>query len=397
MLMSLVLLLVSSVSIYANPAIITISQRDENSIVVYDMEKNGHLVERVGSPFPTGGRGEPSSSNQDSLIRVENFVIGINGGDNSIFVMKEDESGSFQTVFQQASISSLKLSTLAYSHGRVYAGHSAPFVRGRSKKEVITVYKWDGDGRLTPEVSNSIFFEDSPGIQVADIRLNDSGETLAISYTLRPQVLDLIFKFRGISYINFYSVDRDSGKMTHSKNFSHSSPKGEGFGVVWNGDSVLYQMITRSRVDVYSVEGGSIKSVDTFPAGGLACCWGVISDKGEGQKFLYTSNYAGSEKLSSFVIGRDPLSLERQEGVELSGVSTFDLAISGDDNFLFVLVSNRSVWSDILKILSFGLIPEVTKGGVLTFKIRDDGTLESVSELKGIPTTGFLFFDSVSR
>ena len=380
--------------VFAKPSIITVSQKKENSLIVYDVKDGGHLVPREGSPFPTGGRGDVLVGGQNSLIKARHFVVGINGGDNSIFVMKEEEDGSFQKVFQQPSTSPLSIVTLSYKNGRIYAGHSSSFVPGRSRKEVISVYKLDEDGKITPEVSNNIFFDNIPAIQVTDIRLNDSGETLAISYTLRPHFIDLIFKFRGNAHIDFYSVDRTTGKLTTSRDSRKSFPKGEGFGVVWNGDSVLYQTITRSRVNSYSLSGDRIERVEIFPAGGNACCWNVLLDRGHQEQYVYTSNFSGAEKLSVFSVGEDPVILERQQGVELPGVSTLDLALSSDGEFLFVLLTDISSIRFILNTISFGIIPRSTRGGILTFKIMEDGSLDKVSDVMNIPRSlGFLFLE----
>ena len=329
---------------------------DRNEIISFRRTADGSL--QPFRKFATGGRGtggltDPLES-QGSLTLSEDhsWLFAVNGGSGEISAFyvqgprlvltdKEASGGSEPNAIAQ--------------HG------SLVYVLNVGGSSNVVGFRFSLDGKLQ-RIANSTHFLTTNNSEAASIAFSPNGQFLAVTE-------------RATNNIDVFRVAADG---TLSSIVVNASGDPGVFAATFAPNGALLVSETgpaggnnASTAASYALDAsGTLSPISlAVPTLGNANCWNAITPNG---KFLYTSN-AGSSTISGFAIGTKGALTEvgaTVVGTNPAGSTNLDIAISADGKFLYTLNSGA--------------------GTIGVFAIQPDGTLNSLTEVGGLPkTSGF--------
>jgi len=324
---------------------------DRNEIISYKRAADGSLQE--GRKFATGGRG--SGGNNDplesqgslTLSQDHTLLFAVNAGSGEISVFQVH--GSDLSLVDKQPSGGSEPNAIAQNGRLVYVLNAG----GSSN---VTGFRVNEDGRLHP-IPHSLSFLSTNTSGAASLAFSTNGQFLAVTE-------------RATNNIDVFSVQKNG---TLSPIVINPSVGPGAFSVVFapNGAALVGETgpsggQNASAISSYSVSSnGSLTPISaSIPTLGAATCWNAVTPNGE---WVYTSN-AGTSTISGFTIGANgaltPLP-GTIVGINPTGATNLDIAISSDGKFLYSL--------------------DAKVGMISIFAIQSDGTLSNLGTIGGLP------------
>jgi len=356
-----------------------------NEVVAYARAEDGTL-----SPlghFDTGGLGSGSFENSDTALIVASaegqsspvdlgggadFVVAVNGGSDSISVLRVTEEG-LELVETEPS-GGERPTSVTVQGGRLYvlnSGGDAPgvgFCFGGNPR--INGFTIDDEGALEPIADSERELSGGPDSGCAQVSFNPAGDVLIVS-----QITE--------NTITTFPVN-DDGTLGEAV---ENEPTGSGpFGYTFDGEGRL--LVTENfqaapgegTVASYEIGDDGVLSPigESVALGESDPCWIVITPDGG---FAFSASFGPLPSLTledetlrrgtiqSFQVGEDgSLELLDAQAAQV-GVGAADLALAGDGQFLYALNS--------------------IEGTITGFAIAEDGALTLVTSVGGLPANAF--------
>ena len=329
---------------------------DQNQIISFHRAVDGSLQQF--RRFATGGRGTGGTTDplesQGSLTLSDDrsWLFAVNGGSGEVSVFHVQ--GARLVLTDKEPSGGGEPNAIAQHSSLVYVLN----VGGSSN---VVGFHFSPDGHIQ-QIPNSIRFLTTNNSEGASITFSPDGQFLAVTE-------------RATNNIDVFRVQADGTLSTIVVNASADPGV---FSAKFAPDGALLVSETgpaggnnASAISSYAVAGnGTLLPVSLgAPTLGNANCWIAITPDG---RFVYTSN-AGSATISGFAIGANgalaPVGAT-VVGTNPAGSTNLDIAITADGKFLYTLNSGT--------------------GTIGVFAIEPDGTLDSLTEVGGLPkTSGF--------
>lgn len=305
----------------ASGAVYTMSNAVEgNSILVFDRHADGSLT--AAGSYATDGYGTGEAlGNQGGVVLSHNqrWLYAVNAGSNDISIFAVLPRG-------------LKLIDVVYSEGdrpiSLALDRKLLYVLHAGEPNDITAFTIDHHGRLTPLAGST--------------RPLSANQTAPAQISFSPDGEVLVVTEKGTNFIDTYLVGRDG--RAEGPRISHSVgnvPFGFAFG---KRDQLIVSEAGSGSLSSYLVDDddGTLEIISPgVSTTETAACWVVITNDG---RFAYTTN-AGTGSISGFLISHDgSLSLldeDGRTGVTGDGSAPIDMALSGNDRFLYTLNSGN--------------------------------------------------------
>lgn len=327
-----------------------------NHVLIYRQDNHGAL-QSAGS-VATGGTGTGTSlglPDQNSIVLSHDgrWLFVCNAGSDSVSVFSTD--GGLQLVDQVNSGGQMPLS-LALHHNLLYVLNAGGLVGG---KDNVTGFFF-ADGRLLP-LPDSTRALNADNTGPAEVAFTRDGNNLIVTERLTNQIVT-------------FNVG-DDGRIIGNQPQAFNSAGIDPFGFAVSRDNKVFVseatpgVNNGSTASSYDIsDNGDLNVVSAaVPTRQSAACWLTLTPD---DRFAYTAN-AGSGTLSGFRVGFDgSVTLLEPNGVAAtvgSGSHPVDMATSPDGQFLFSLANGN--------------------GTLGAYKIGEDGSLESLGSVSGIPTT----------
>lgn len=326
-----------------------------NRVVVLSRHANGTLT--GSSSFATGGAGTGTAQglpSQSSVVLSHNgrWLFVCNAGSSEISVFAVSRHGLTLTD-KIASGGQMPLS-LGLRHNLLYVLNAGGLV---GDKDNITAFIF-ADGKLAP-LPNSTRALSADNTKPAQVSLTRDGQALVVT----EQLTSLIDTF----------VVGDDGLADDQKTFQSAGIQPFGFDVGQRERVFISEaaggVANASSASSYEIsEEGDLAVISgAVPTQQTAACWLIASHDG---RFVYTAN-AGSGSISGFRVGHqgslELLDADGRTGVTGDGSHPADLAQSRDGRFLYSLNNGN--------------------GTISAFRVKADGSLQSLMVLSGLPTT----------
>ncbi len=291
-----------------------------NAVLAFARAADGSLT--FSASFPTGGAGsgggEPVLGSQGSVTLSRNgrFLFVVNAGSDEVSSFRVD--GSRLTLAGVAPSGGLLPVSVTEHDGLVYVLNAG----GTGNISGFTV---DERGRLTP-LPGSTRPLSSATSGAAQVAFDRSGDELAVTE-------------KAASAIALYAVGQD-GRTTGPGTVASSGATP--FGFAFTGHDVLVASEAgggpggTSAVSSYDVDGQTAEVVSgSVPNGQRAACWLILTRDGH---TAFVAN-AGSGDVSAYAVDRRGALtlLSGAAGVLPSGGKPLDLALTGDERFLYDL------------------------------------------------------------
>jgi 6-phosphogluconolactonase (cycloisomerase 2 family) len=319
-----------------------------NHVLAFHRQENGRLL-GTGS-FVTGGAGAGAGlSSQGSVVlsRDGRWVFVCNAGSSEISVLAVTRNGL--SLSHKVSSGGQMPVSLALRHNLLYVANAGG---GVGDKDNITAFIF-ADGKLLalPNSTRTLSGDNTGPAQVSFTR---EGGTLIVTERLT-------------NLIDTFGVD-DDGLATAHKTFQSAGTTPFGFDVGSENRLFVSEAGTGSASSYSVSEDGDLEVISAaVPTTQKAPCWLIASHNG---RFVYTAN-AGSGSLSGFSVAHDGslelLNADGRTAVTGDGSHPVDMAQSHDGRFLYSLANGN--------------------GTLNAFRVRPDGSLESVMVVNGIPTS----------
>jgi len=319
-----------------------------NHVLAFQRAETGELVS-VGN-FATGGTGTAAGlSDQGAILlsRDNRWLFVCNAGSSEISVMAVTDNGLSLT--DKISSGGQMPVSLALRHNLLYALNAGGAVGGSDN---ITAFIF-ADGKLLalPDSTRSLSGSNTGPAQVSFSR---DGETLIVTERLS-------------NLIDTFAV-ADDGLATSHKIFQSAGTTPFGFDVgrenrlfvseAGTGSASSYELSEDRDLAVIS---SAVSTKQNAP------CWLITAHDG---RFVYTAN-AGSGSISGFSVAHDGslklLNADGRTAVTGDGSHPVDMAQSRDGRFLYNLANGN--------------------GTIQGFRIGNDGSLDPVTIVSGIPTS----------
>jgi len=316
-----------------------------NKVAVYARSSNGSLtwLDSIG----TGGLGSGAGLGSQGAVQLSadgQWLLAVNAGSNdvSVFALK---SQSLQLVDRVSSGGDDPISLTI--HGNFV------YVLNAGGAGNISGFTLSNSGHLS-WISGSNRALSGSGVGPAEVQFSPDGDLLVVTE-------------KATSKLSVYSVD-DNGFVYSqtTKNSAGSTPFGFSFG---KRDRLFVSEAGPSAISSYSSwDDGTLQTISaSVPTNQAAACWVAVTPNG---KFAYTAN-AGSGSISGYAINPDGslriLNANGQTGIVGPGSTVLDMAISINGRYLYVITRAH--------------------GGVHEFSVGADGSLTSLGEITGLPTT----------
>jgi 6-phosphogluconolactonase len=319
-----------------------------NSVMVFRQASDGSLSP-VG-PVSTGGNGTGAGLGSQGALtssRSNRWLLAVNAGSNDVSVFKVSDRG-------------LTLASTTPSGGSmpisVTISGRTVYVLNAGTPNNITGFTLGKDGSLTP-IANSTRALSTPAAGPAQVQFNNDGDMLVVTE-------------KGTNLIDVFPVSHDlPGALVTSP--SHGiTPFGFTFG---KRDRLFVTEAFGGAPDISALSSYDISDSNALQVisgsvsdGQTAACWVVIGASG---KFAYVSN-TGSKNVSVFRIGKDGnVTALASLGPTPAG-GAIDSAFSSGGTFLHVLTGNAAT--------------------IVTFRVKSDGTLQTVGTVSAPPTAAGL-------
>jgi 6-phosphogluconolactonase (cycloisomerase 2 family) len=324
----------------------------QNQVIAFQSEPDGNFQEQ--SRYDTFGRGtggvnDPLESQGSlTLSHDHSLLFAANAGSSEItvfraignrllFADKEPSGGAQPVAFAQFGSTLYVLNS--GGAGSVVAFHITPF------------------GSLQ-QIPNSSQFLSANATGGSSISVSPDGRTVAVVERIANNID--IFHVNANGTLSPAVVNPSPGAGAFAATFAPS-------GSLIVSETGPANATDGSAISSYTVQpNGALTPVtQSLSTDGAANCWNAISPNG---KDVYVSN-AGSSTLAGFTIGQTG-ALTPIDGTIVgsnpSGSTNLDITISSDGKFLFSL--NGEV------------------GTVGVFAIRSDGSLEELTQARGLPS-----------
>jgi 6-phosphogluconolactonase (cycloisomerase 2 family) len=319
-----------------------------NHVLAFEREENGRLLQ-TGS-FATGGSGSGAGlSSQGSVVlsRDGRWLFVCNAGSSEISVMAVTQHGL--QLADKVGSGGLMPVSLALRHNLLYVLNAGG---GAGDKDNIVAFIF-ADGRLLA-LPNSTQPLSGDNTGPAQISFTSDGDGLIVTERLT-------------NLIDTYVLDDDGLAGTH-ETFQSVGKTPFGFDV--GGRDLLFvsEAGTGSASSYTVSDAGELQVISgAVPTHQTAACWLIASRDG---RFIYTAN-AGSGSISGFRVGQDGslelLDADGQTAVIGNGSHPVDMAQSRDGRFLYNLANGD--------------------GTLHGFRVKENGSLQPVTVLNGIPTS----------
>jgi 6-phosphogluconolactonase (cycloisomerase 2 family) len=312
-----------------------------NTILAYEIEADGSVKPRRGSPFPTGGNGFYDSSFKLGPFDVDqemalagNILYAVNAGSNSISAFAISDDGTLSPVRGQPFMS----------------GGSTPVSVGVHGQYLITV-----DSAQDPAQASDDYI---PGVAVSAILDNGALRYLTAtpleadaqpSQALTTNTGAFVFtaEFPGGGKLDaFYQSPNGKLRLTDSVSLplepGNTQPLPLGLWANPRAPYLYVGFVNTGEVGVYTLsDAGKLRFVNKAPSSGKAVCWLRVSNDG---RFLYSSNTA-DESMSVYDLTNPALPVEIQHLVVggFGGVQQFSL--TPDGSLLYLLQQENSAAS----------------------------------------------------
>lgn len=319
-----------------------------NHVLVFQRGENGVLI-GAGS-FATGGAGAGAglSSQGSVLLSSDNrwlFVCNAGSSEVSVFAV----TGEGLSLSDKVGSGGQMPVSLALRHNLLYVLNAGG---GVGDKDNITAFVF-ADGKLLalPNSTETLSGDNTGPAQVAFSR---DGGTLIVT----ERLTNLIDTF----------VIGDDGLATSHKTFASAGTTPFGFDLGREDRLFVSEAGTGSASSYTISDNGDLTVISAaVSTQQKAPCWLIASHDG---RFTYTAN-AGSGSISGYRVGHDGslelLDADGRTAVIGDGSHPVDMAQSHDGRFLYNLANGD--------------------GTLHGFRVGENGSLEPVTELSGIPTS----------
>lgn len=341
-------------SIAQHAVFVMTNDADANEVVAFERAQNGTLH----SPhhYSTGGRGSGGTvdplGSQGSLMLSDDgaYLLAANAGSGTVSLFRV--FGAHLSLVDRAPSGGTEPNAVAQHGGLVYVLNTA----GSSSVVGFQLR----DGRLT-RIPDSLRFLSANFVNSGSVAFSHDGRYL-VATERATNSID-VFRVQTDGRLSSITVNPAAGTGTFSAVFGPS-----GTLLVSETGSAGPNSSTISSYSILS--GGTLQTISAaIPTLGAANCWNVVTPNG---RFVYVSN-AGTSSISGFAIGANG-ALSPLPGTILglnpSGSTNLDIAVSGDGAFLYSL--------------------NAAAGSIGIFQIQSDGTLTNFGALPGLPAAAGL-------
>jgi 6-phosphogluconolactonase len=319
-----------------------------NHVLAFQRTETGELASQ-GS-FATGGTGTGAGlSDQGAILlsRDNRWLFVCNAGSSEISVLAVTGNGLSLT--DKVSSGGQMPVSLALRHNLLYALNAGGGVGGKDK---ISAFIF-AQGKLLawPDSTRPLSADNTGPAQVSFSR---DGETLIVTERLT-------------SLIDTFAINDDGLAAAH-KTLQSAGTTPFGFDLGRNNRIFVSEAGTGSASSYALSEDGDLAVISAaVTTKQKAPCWLIATHDG---RFVYTAN-AGSGSISGFSVAHDgnlkALNADGRTAVTGDGSHPVDMALSRDGRFLYNLANGN--------------------GTILGFKVGDDGSLEPVILVSGIPAS----------
>jgi 6-phosphogluconolactonase len=324
-------------------AVYTITNQSAgNEVAVFAREADGRLA--AAGRFATGGTGTGAGlGSQGGVILSDDgqrlFVVNAGSNDVSVFAVRAD---GLALLSRTPSGGTRPISLTV--HGRLL------YVLNAGGDGNISGFRLGADGQLEP-IAGSARSLSGPATDPAEIAFSPDGRLLVVTE-------------KATNLIDVYPVD-DRGVAGTRASFPSAGSTPFGFAFGGRGKLVVSEAAAPGSASLYDLDRSGDLAVASaaVPTHQGAPCWVVITRDG---RFAYTGNGAGS--VTGFAVSRGGairlLNADGATAVFDNGVN--DIALAGNSRYLYAL--------------SVGSVPAVH-----AFRVRQDGGLEPLGEVGGLP------------
>jgi 6-phosphogluconolactonase len=321
-----------------------------NQIIAFKRDPDGSL--QPGKTFRTDGRGsggvtDPLGS-QGSLTLSEDhsllFAVNAGSGDISVFRVH----GADLELVDKVPCGGASPVAVAQHANLVY-------VVNEGASSSVSGFSLSKDGKLSP-ISHSLAFLSTANSGPGSLSFSPDGQFLLVTEKLTNSIDAFQVQLDGTLAPIIVNVDAEPGvfAVTFAPN-----------GVALVAETGPTGGMNASAVSSYAVGPNGILTPISLgvPTLAAATCWNVVTPNGQ---FVYTSN-AGSATISGFSIskaGNLTAIGGTVVGINPSGSTNLDIAVSSDGKFLYTLDSGT--------------------GSVSIFGINEGGTLTNLGEAGGL-------------
>lgn len=319
-----------------------------NHVLAFQRGEKGSIA--ASGSFATGGTGTGAGlSSQGSVLlsRDNRWLFVCNAGSSEISVLAITRGGL--TLADKVSSGGQMPVSLALRHNLLYVLNAGG---GAGDQDNITAFIF-AHGKLLalPDSTQGLSAFNTGPAQVSFTR---DGETLVVTERLT-------------SLIDTFQVG-DDGLVFGHQTFPSAGTTPFGFDV-GREDRIFVSEAATASASSYSVsEAGELEVISAaVPTHQAAPCWLLASHDG---RFVYTAN-AGSGSISGLRVGPhgslELLEASGQTAVTGNGSHPVDMAQSQDGRFLYNLANGN--------------------GTLNAFKVKHDGSLESLMAVSGLPSS----------
>lgn len=353
-------LILSTLSSFAGRYIYTIGNAFGNTVIGFEIQEDGTLVQLPGSPWETGGWGlTVTPFTQNGLIATEDgrHLFAINILTNNISVFRVADDGTLTQVPGSPFDTGGQVpSCMALSEDVMYVAHLGTNLNFCVECDYRGL-RWDEVNETLTPIPDSVI----------PLPINPPGFVLAVEFA--PDGVNMLGARVGDHKIDSFMLDHDSGLLTPAPGSPFDSvitqPLGFAFSPVNDSQvfvSNLVELDERPGLLSSFLRSGSTGQIAPIPGFPYttgdqgAACWIALTSDG---RYLYTTN-TRSDTISRYTVNPEGT----LNFVEVVDVPKFDeindepldMIITGDDQFLYLV--NGGI------------------GGVVGYRILPDGGLE---------------------
>jgi 6-phosphogluconolactonase (cycloisomerase 2 family) len=316
-----------------------------NKVATYSRASNGALT--FLNSVATGGLGSGAGLGSQGAVQLSadgQWLLAVNAGSNDLSVFAIKQQG-LALVDRVSSGGTDPISVTI--HGNLV------YVLNAGGSQNIAGFSLSNNGHLS-WMSGSNRALSSTGVGPAQIQFSPDGDLLVVTE-------------KATSKLDVYSIE-DNGYVQSQtvQNSAGSTPFGFSFS---KRDRLFVSEAGPSAISSYATwDDGTILPISpTVATMQAAACWVAVTPNG---KFAYTAN-AGSGSITGYAIHPDGslriLNANGQTGIVGPGSTVLDMAISVNGHYLYVIARGY--------------------GAVHGFSIGADGSLKSIGEVGGLPTS----------
>ena len=319
-----------------------------NHVLAFQREENGELT--AAGSFATGGAGTGaglSSQGAIALSRDNRWLFVCNVGSSEVSVFSVTRDGLLLS--DKVGSGGQMPVSLALHRNLLYVLNAGG---GVGDKDNITAFLF-ADGKLLA-LPNSTQALSGDNTGPAQVSFSRDGGTLIVTERLT-------------NLIDNFVID-DDGLATSHVTFTSAGTTPFGFDLSREDRLFVSEAGTGSASSYAISDNGDLSLISgAVPTKQNAPCWLIASHDG---RFVYTAN-AGSGSISGFRVGHDGnldlLDADGRTAVTGNGSHPVDMAQSHDGRFLYGLANGN--------------------GTLHGFRVKENGSLEPVTLLNGIPTS----------